>query len=432
MVNFTAKNLRYDPFAQTYSPYGYGYSGNDKEVKTIPTSSPYWIYLDEIPREDSPSTLFINEFGGSNFSEVSFSTSPASGQFRVVYGGDGTTTIATAGQGIVEFNSADAGKIVQIKYYGLGNISDNQFFGSIFDGKYGVPNTTKLAYQSFVAQQGNDLNIAGTGFPSITALSETRIALTDHGNDDLSTYDFDGVDWTKTGNSLALGAITGVSITALSSSRIAYIDIDNLDLRVYDFDGTDWSQTGNDLNITGVTDPSITALSSTRIAFIDDGNDDLRTYDFDGTDWSQTGNDLNISGVVYPAIAALSSRRIAFIDEFNIDLRTYEFDGTDWAQVGSDLVLSGIVKYPYITALSDNRIAFITESDRNLRVYDFDGSNWAQTGYPLSLSGAGGDLHPAITALTSSRIAYIDSENEDLRTYYAVREYTPPGITLIS
>jgi hypothetical protein len=126
-------NLRYDPFTQTFTPYGYGYGANAKEVHTIPSSSPYWIYLDEIPREDSPSTLFINEQGAGNFTEVSFTTSPAAGQFRVTYGGDGTTTQTTAGQGIVEFNSVDAGKIVEVKYYGLGNILQKQFINDFYE-----------------------------------------------------------------------------------------------------------------------------------------------------------------------------------------------------------------------------------------------------------------------------------------------------------
>lgn len=124
-------DLRYDPFTQIYTPYGYGYSGNPKEVHIIPASSPYQIHLDEIPKEDSPSTLFINEQGGSPFTEVSFTTVPAAGQFRVTYGGDGTTTQTTAGQGIVEFNVTDAGKTMEVKYFGLGNILQKQFINEI-------------------------------------------------------------------------------------------------------------------------------------------------------------------------------------------------------------------------------------------------------------------------------------------------------------
>ncbi len=124
-------NLRYNPFTQAFTAYGHGYSGNPKEEYTIPASAPYWIYLNEIPKEESPSTLFINEKAGSDWTEVSFVTDPAASQFRVAYGGDGTTTQTTAGQGIVEFNSADAGKTVEVKYYGLGTINQKQLIDEI-------------------------------------------------------------------------------------------------------------------------------------------------------------------------------------------------------------------------------------------------------------------------------------------------------------
>lgn len=126
-------DYRYDPFNETFSANPIGYSGNPVEEKIIPASAPYYIYTNELPRLDSPtSTLLINEKGGSSFTEVSKTTPPAAGQFRVIYGGDGITTSGIIGQGIIEFNSADAGKIMEIKYYGLGSILQKQFFDEIF------------------------------------------------------------------------------------------------------------------------------------------------------------------------------------------------------------------------------------------------------------------------------------------------------------
>lgn len=147
----TIENLRYNPFTQVFTEYGYGYDGNTKEVHSVPVTAPYWVFLNEIPKYSIPSTLFINEQGGGNFTEVSFTTSPASGQFRVCYGGDGTTTIATAGQGIVEFHSSDAGKTVEVKYYGLGTINQKSLFTSINQKgmeltDYTDSATIKLAY----------------------------------------------------------------------------------------------------------------------------------------------------------------------------------------------------------------------------------------------------------------------------------------------
>lgn len=138
-MSFTAPDYRYDPFNQTFTAFGHGYSGNPKEEYTIPSSAPYYVLLNEIPRDDSPSTLLVNEQGGSSFTEVSFSTSPASGQFRAVYGSDGTEPISNIGQGTLEFNAADAGKTIEVAYYALGAIVQNQFFNKLNDSFYGTP-----------------------------------------------------------------------------------------------------------------------------------------------------------------------------------------------------------------------------------------------------------------------------------------------------
>ena len=262
-------------------------------------------------------------------------------------------------------------------------------------------------------QVGNDLNIAGVGFPAIASLTSARIAFIDSLNEDLRTYDFDGIDWVQVGNDLNIAGAGNPAITSLSSSRIAFIDTTNDDLRTYDFDGSDWVQVGNDLNIVGVGTPAIASLSSSRIAFIDELNQDLRTYDFDGSDWVQVGNDLNIAGVGFPAIASLTSARIAFIDSLNEDLRTYDFDGSDWVQVGNDLNIVGVGLLS-MASLTNTRIAFMDSLNEDLQTYDFDGTDWAQVGNDLNIAGAG---NPAIAALSSSRIAFIDTTNDDLRTY---------------
>ena len=131
----------------------HGYSGNPKEEQIIASSSPYYIFLNEIPRDDNPSTLLVNEKGGSAFTEVSFSTSPAVGQFRVIYGGDETQPLSIGGQGIIEFNSADAGKTMEIAYYGMGSIQDRQFFSRLLTE---VNENISLAELSFEVFTSND------------------------------------------------------------------------------------------------------------------------------------------------------------------------------------------------------------------------------------------------------------------------------------
>lgn len=126
-------DFRYNPFTAVITAFGHGYSGNPKEEHVIPSSAPYYIYLNEIPRNDSPSTLLVNEKAGSNWTEVSFATSPAAGQFRAVYGGDGSQPISIVGQGIIEFNSADAGKTMEFAYYGMGSTIQLQLLEQMDD-----------------------------------------------------------------------------------------------------------------------------------------------------------------------------------------------------------------------------------------------------------------------------------------------------------
>lgn len=255
-------------------------------------------------------------------------------------------------------------------------------------------------------RSGNDFSLGTITSPAVAALSSTRIAYIDATNDDLRTYDFDGVSWSQTGNDLNISGVSASSIAALSSSRIAFIDSSNADLRTYDFDGTDWSQTGNDLVIATMGNPAIAALSSSRIAFIDSTNADLRAYDFDGTDWSQTGNDLNIAGVgTNISLCRLSSSRIAFIEDGNDDLRVYDFDGTDWSQTGNDLNIAGIAR-PSISGLSSTSISFVEEGYDYFRVFKFDGTDWSQKGATYYSSIAS---FITSTSLAENRIVAIDT-----------------------
>jgi hypothetical protein len=263
------------------------------------------------------------------------------------------------------------------------------------------------------AQEGNDLNIAGSVGHAVTALNSTDIAYIDVTNDDLRTYRFDGIVFNQVGNDLNLAPVGLAVLTRLSNTDIAYFDPGDGNLRVYRFDGTDWTQIGSNLNISGTGNAAISALNSTDIAFIDKTNDDLRKYRFNGTIFAQVGNDLNIPGTGFPAIAALNSTDIAFIDEDNDDLRVYRFDGTDWTQIGSDLNISGVVT-PTIAALDETDIAYIDGGNDDLRVYRFNGTVFAQTVADLNIATVSG---PRITALSANHIAFIDQTNSDLRAY---------------
>lgn len=117
-------DYRYNPFDQTFSPNPIGYSGNPAEKYDIPTVGPYYVYLRELPRQDLPSTLIVKDADtGVPYTEVARSVPPAAGQFRAIYGGDGITPTGEPGQGILEFHSSDAARVIAVQYYGLGTIT---------------------------------------------------------------------------------------------------------------------------------------------------------------------------------------------------------------------------------------------------------------------------------------------------------------------
>ena len=91
------------------------------------------------------------------------------------------------------------------------------------------------------------------------------------------------VNWTsaqQVGIDLNIAGSGNPSITALNGTDVAFIDDTQKDLRVYRFDGNVFAQVGIDLNIVGIGVPTITALNGTDIAFIDDTQEDLRVYRF--------------------------------------------------------------------------------------------------------------------------------------------------------
>ena len=104
-------NLRVNPFTSADLA-----TDKTENSLVIPSSSPYFVQLLEVPRKESPvSTVEVyNVTNSSYMTEVT--DAPAQNQFRVDYpdpDGQGT--------GIIEFSSLDAGKTVNISYKATGS-----------------------------------------------------------------------------------------------------------------------------------------------------------------------------------------------------------------------------------------------------------------------------------------------------------------------
>lgn len=99
------------------------------ERHVIPLSSPYVIMLNEIPQKNSPSTMAVKEIAAVNGTSITYGTTfaevaatPAAGQFWPDY-----STNADSDKywntGNLLFNSADAGKFIEVSYTATGNLA---------------------------------------------------------------------------------------------------------------------------------------------------------------------------------------------------------------------------------------------------------------------------------------------------------------------
>ncbi|MEG2568742.1 MAG: hypothetical protein RSA84_21295, partial [Acinetobacter sp.] len=116
-------DFRYDPFGDVATAVPV------TELHVIPGSSPFTIRLNEVPVKGDPSSIVIKYVAhisngaieyGANFTEVA--AIPAAWQFRPDYntGADGDQNWNT---GTLLFNSADAGKCVEVTYQATGTLA---------------------------------------------------------------------------------------------------------------------------------------------------------------------------------------------------------------------------------------------------------------------------------------------------------------------
>lgn len=107
-------DYRYDPFNNIAEPVDI-----TGETHIIPSNSPYTIRLREVPVKESPSTVSMT-IAGVAATEVA--ADPAASEFRCDY-----TTSADSDDawntGLIQFNAADAGKVVIVAYKGMGTLA---------------------------------------------------------------------------------------------------------------------------------------------------------------------------------------------------------------------------------------------------------------------------------------------------------------------
>lgn len=150
-------DYRYDPFNNIAEPIAI-----TGETHIIPSNSPYTIRLAEVPVRESPSTVTLT-IAGIAATEVA--AEPAAGQFRCDYttGADEDDNWNT---GLIQFNAADAGKIVVAAYNGMGCLVSADYRGhQLFtaSGTFTVPKGVTTVYVTGCGGGGGGGGAKGDG-----------------------------------------------------------------------------------------------------------------------------------------------------------------------------------------------------------------------------------------------------------------------------
>lgn len=186
---------------------------------------------------------------------------------------------------------------------------------------------------------GNRLEISiAIANTAITALNSTTVAIANVGTDTLTTYSWDGNDWTMVGSSLTI-TMSAAALATINSNTIAFADSSADELRTYSWNGSIWTLSGTSLPVT-MGGPSLTALSSTLFAFCDITNDQIRTYGYSAGVWTLLGNQLTITPATNQEVTKLTPTSIAYTDPTNNILSVYDWDGSDWIQSGTSITVS--------------------------------------------------------------------------------------------
>jgi len=244
---------------------------------------------------------------------------------------------------------------------------------------------------------------------SICKLTSTRIALYDFNLEELTAYDFNGVNYVPVGNPFTLpGLATSVSIYYLNSTSVVIFERTFYTMGTYSFDGTDWSLVGNKRVI--FTDSyHITSLSDTTISFSSIDASPIQAFEFDGTDWLNLGNSYSIIGATSIITAKLSSTSIALLANGLGYLQAFEFDGTDWTTLGNPYTIGSGIIY----TLSDTTILY--KSGNIIKTISFDGTDWVDLNidYDFTYSGL-------LATLNSTDLVYSGTLGNNTLTAYTI------------
>ncbi|MDC7221550.1 MAG: hypothetical protein PQJ59_16570 [Spirochaetales bacterium] len=248
-------------------------------------------------------------------------------------------------------------------------------------------------------QVGNVLDLSDSDYmlPVIQKMDDLRYVVLDKNRDTVYAYDWDGTDWTQVGNPITSSYSDGyfyASFAVLNTSRIVVMEkeyVSGAYLTTYDFDGTDWTQVGNTLLVeaNGQLFINIGFLEETKIVFEHTYYQDVSSlesyisiYSFDGTDWSEYGDrTFLLNRMLFIQEYGEQSKYINIVTDYYVGKLDYSlYDINSIAQTVA--VDSGTyIVHAFVQPTSDEYELFdiIIQRDSDSYYWDMENMEWTDS-----------------------------------------------------
>jgi type IX secretion system substrate protein len=263
---------------------------------------------------------------------------------------------------------------------------------------------------------GSSLDISASGDRIVIGARHNDEA--GDGTGQVRVYDWNGVDWEKTGESIngeSAGESFGVAVSMSADGNRIAVGASSYgpfigQVRLFDWDGSDWTQVGESISgednfdssgesVSLSADGSTVAIGAPFNSDVGSVSGQVCVYSWSGTNWVKRGDDIEglLEGDLTGWSVTLSAdgSRLAVGEPANGVLmnatgrvRIFNWDGSSWVSAG---LLSGINpqdKFGESISFSDdgNRVAIGAAShgaNGYCEIYEFDGQDWTLIGQKI-------------------------------------------------
>lgn len=222
----------------------------------------------------------------------------------------------------------------------------------------------------YVTSSGIGDITVNSGFPTMCALSDTRIVYINHVTEQLLVFDFNGSSWSQVGTAFTVVGLGSPDICKLDTNRIALVDASLAQLRCYEFDGSTWSQIGSSLSLpatSGFYAIDYIATNQVLVVFpVSSGGLVGYRYHFGGSSFTQFLSNynflINVPTSLTPDIVRLSDYLVAIVyagSFYTVLLNSSDLSILSDSSSSTDMDYSNVHR---LEAISNDMVLMVSES----------------------------------------------------------------------